>query len=409
MQKIFSLAGIQSLAVLYLIIWSISPPMEIDLIYRLIALAGAAIWFVILLIRRNPIEMEKEQVFALLFLVMVVAVAYLEDGSLTGVLRQIAFIMLVLSFIINYFTRDSWDEISWILPIVIVLFIVWNFKTFQALIDDPTIARKIVRDDETTYEYLRQGIGGYSLIYPQVCIFPAVLAWILKSFKNHKIYFILGCLWILSYLGVIFNAGYSIAIFTTAVSALILLFYKGNSSVKAAVIALGMFIIAMFAILYLDSFRNWLLEIFDGTAVAKKINDLLSSSDSGEAEGSIGARVTAYLGSVKTTFNYPVIGALWRAGGGGHSVFLDVLAKYGVFGLYVFAKMIYSCPNYYKSNVDDPFIVRTANATLVSIVIVSVLDSMPYSFMAVILLVLPLFFERIIEWRKAENENIMGS
>ena len=64
----------------------------------------------------------------------------------------IAFFMLVVCFIINSYYKESWAELRWLVPVVLILFIIWNYKTVQALIADPTIARRIVRDDEEIYQ-----------------------------------------------------------------------------------------------------------------------------------------------------------------------------------------------------------------------------------------------------------------
>ena len=171
----------QKIAVLYIIIWTISPPLQVDLIYRLIALACAVVWVVIWVIRENPITFGKEQIAAVFFLIAVLLVVFFEKYDFESIIKQIALIMLVICFMMTYFYDDKWDELAGIVPIVLILLTVWNYKTFNILVEDHTIARLLVRDDETTYEYLRQGIGGYSLIYPQACISPLILAWIYKS------------------------------------------------------------------------------------------------------------------------------------------------------------------------------------------------------------------------------------
>ena len=43
----FSYAFIQKIAVLYLVVWTVSPPLQVDMIYRLIALACAGVWFIL--------------------------------------------------------------------------------------------------------------------------------------------------------------------------------------------------------------------------------------------------------------------------------------------------------------------------------------------------------------------------
>lgn len=401
----FGFSTIQSIAIAYIIVWSLSPPLEIDMIYRVLALGAVAVWAVCWLLRENPIELDKNQIVSIFFLFVVVGVTFITNGDFKGVLKQIAFFMLVICFIINRFYEDKWEELKWIVPVVLLLFIIWNYKTIQALIEDPTIARRIVRDDESIYPYLRQGVGGYSLVYPQVCLSSAIFLWTLKAFKNNKLYFVIGVLWVATFVRLILLAGYSIAIFASAVGLILTLLYNGKSGFAAFVIAAVLFGSIMLSILYVDDFRNWLLETFDGTAVAKKINDLVATEDSGNAEGSIALRITRYLASLTVIAKYPVIGALWREGGGAHSAFLDIVAKYGLFGGWFFVKSVCHAPNYYKNKSDADHIRRLCNATMVIVMIVSLLNSLTYAVYCAVLLVLPLFFEDIIRWEGVKNEN----
>lgn len=404
-QRDITFGKIQSIAIAYLTIWSISPPMEIDMIYRIIAVGMVVIWAGIWLLRENPIVLDKNQLASVLFLFTVIGVTFIDNGDFNGILKQIAFFMLVVCFIMNNFYKDHWDEVRWLIPVVLVLFIIWNYKTTQALIEDPTIARRIVRDDESIYQYLRQGVGGYGLVYPQVCISSAILMWTIKAFRHNKIYFVIGVIWAVSFVQLVSKAGYSIAIFTSVVGVILLFFYNGKSGLKAFAVAAVVFAVIMLSILYVEEFRNWLLETFDGTAVAKKVNDLVATSETGEAEGSIQARVTRYVYSLQTIAKYPIIGALWRDSGGGHSALLDAVAKYGLWGGWFFIKSFYSVPYYYKSRYEHPLIRRMGNSTLVALLIVTLLNSAPYAFCCVVLLVLPLFYESIIRWEGINDEN----
>ena len=403
LKKGFSLSTVQMLAVMYLIIWTTSPPLEIDLVYRLIALACAAIWFVIMFIRDNPVVLEKEHIAALFFVLAVIFIVYVDTDSFSQIIKQISVFMLVICFIMSCFYRGRWDELKGFLPVLMVLLSVWNFKTYSVLLEDPTIARLLVRDDPATYEYLRQGVGGYSLVYPQVCICPALFAWVAKSFNNNKICFATGIVWAVSFFLLIAKAGYSLAIFSTLTGVILLLFYSGKSAVKAFIVAFILFAAAMLAILYVDDFRNFLLEFFDGTAVAKKINDLVATGQSGAAEGSIQVRLDAYLYSLEVAARYPVIGSLWREGTGSHSAVLDNLARYGLWGVFIFCNIIYSVPMYYKRKHSNIYLRTVANATLVSLLIISLLDTFNYSFSCMILIVLPLVFEDIIKWTGVEE------
>lgn len=392
---------IQKAAVLYLLIWTISPPLEIDMIYRLLALGAAGIWFIVALRRR--LVVEKAHIYAIVYMFLVILIAYLEKGSLDAILQHIAIYILVICFFIHCFYKENgWHELSGIVPIVLILLLIYNWRTAEILLEDPTIARKLVRADESVYEYLRQGIGGYSLVYPQVCIFPAILAWILRVYRQNKIYFGIGCVWLYTYILCISRAGYSIAIFASIVGAIMLFFYRGRNIWTAFAIAAVIFLAVMGAILYVDSFREYLLQTFDGTAVAKKIEDLVATSETGAAEGSIQARMKAYQGSTNTILEYPLIGGLWMAGGGGHSAILDQFAKYGVWGGIIYTIMIFAVPNEYKRKYHHPKVWMISNAVMVSLLFVALLDSITYSFMCMILLVLPLLYEDILRWEGIE-------
>ncbi len=399
----FSFGFIQKIAVLYLIAWTISPPLQVDTIYRIIALGCAVVWAIIWFIRETPLTLGKEQVGAIIFLIAVMIVIYFEKYDLSALIKQIALIMLVICFMMTYFYDDKWDELAGIVPIVLILLTIWNYKTVEILIEDHTIARLLVRDDETTYQYLKQGIGGYSLIYPQVCISPLILAWTFKAFKNNKIYFAIGIVWAYTYLRFLELAGYSIALFTSAVGLILLVFYKGKNVVPAFIVTIILFIGVMAAILYIVPFREWILTTFDGTAVANKVNDLVSTSESGVTGDSIQVRINAYSNSLLDMLKYPIIGSLWREGGGGHSALLDITSKYGWLGGYAFSMMFYHVPFHYKHHFDNKFVLSTANATLVALMFVSVLDSFTYSFTFMIMIVSSLLFEDIIKWSGAER------
>lgn len=407
MKKGISFLGlIQAIAVLYLIVWSVSPPLEIDLIYRLLALSLAAVWAVIAFMRR--IQLDNIHIWAAVFIVLVVITAYFETKSFSGIIKQIALYMLFVEFIIFsfYSKKNLWHEIDFIIPVVLILLLYFNINTVKALIEDPTIARIIVRNEETANNYLRQGIGGYALVYTQTLFFPVALMWLLKAFDKNKIKFFIGLAWLVSYGFLIANAGYSIAIFSTLASAFVLFFYKGKSVVGVVIITMALFIGAMAAILYVAPLREWLLTVFDGTAVAKKINDLVSTSESGSAEGSIQSRITAYMASLRALLRYPVIGSLWDSGGaGGHSAVLDNFVKYGWWGGYIYSKLVFYVPNKYKKDYKSRSMTSLINAELVVMIFISFLDTLPYQLMCSFMIIVPLLIQDIIKWTGEKNES----
>ncbi len=396
MQESKALVRVQQISVLYLVIWTISPFMEIDMIWRIGALAAFGLWFLCAVNR--GLHLERIHLLALAFVALVVIVNVIENNGFNKILRPIQLYMLILFFILGHFYKGKWKELFFVVPIILMFLIYYNFKSAFTVMDDPTIARLLIRNDEETYDYLRQGIGGYSLIYPQVVTFPVLVVWIFKSYKQKKLYFLIGIVWLVSYVLFVINANYSIAITGSVISLIILLFYKGHSAGLAFVVSAGLFIALMLMIVYWEGFRNMLLGFFDGTAVAKKINDLVATSESGAAEGSINDRIIRYQSDINTIFQYPIIGGLWWKSGGGHSALGGAFAQYGLLGGYVFCKIIYSVPTLYKKDFAFKSIQQISNANLVVLLFVTLLDSMPYSFLGMILIITPILYENIIEW-----------
>ena len=400
---------LQSLCVLYITVWTISPPLQIDNIYRIAAFGAVGLWF-LLNIPYN-VKLERIHILAIVFAMLVMIVALMEsEGKLSHILRPINNYMLVITFILAYCYKDRWHELSWMIPIVLILLTYFNYQTYKTVIDEPEVARLIVRNDLSTYHYMRRGVGGYGLLYPQVCILPMILSWVIAAFKKHWVRFVIGVLWLISYYLYLFNSGYSIAVVASIAGLIILFFYKRSSIVLAIIITTIMIVILVWLIGYNSGFREGLISIFEGTKVAKKIDDIYLSITTKETADSIMARWEAYCASLNSIINYPIIGGLWFPGGsgGGHSALLDSFAKYGVFGGYIFIRMIFDFVLKIKKSPPTGKDMRIANATFIAVFMISLLNSFPYNYFCLIMLVIPAAYNDILKWRQV-NENSVDS
>lgn len=396
------LASLQKLMIAYLVVWSISPPLAIDMIYRYIALACAGGWLVIEMSHRR--KFERIHGFAIAFMLAVIAIAYAEtNGSINGVMQYISHYMLVIGFLMNYSYRDRWDEFKLLVPLVLVLWIFFNIITTKELIIDPTLARKIVRADEAVYPYMRRGVGGDALLYSQVLVFPIMLAWIISTLKRSFSLFLIGFVWLGSFLTFLFHAGYSIAITSVISSTIIFFTYKRKSVLPAFFITLSFIVLIVVLIGYVDSVREWLIDIFKGTKVASKVRDIYDSIHGADVADSIQSRIDRYFASIETIITYPFIGGLWWAGGGGHSAILDTFAKYGVWGGWVFCKMLFCVAINLKQNTKKPRDNRMSNALLSSLALVMLLDSLPFDMVFPIIIVSPILIHQIQKWDDYEE------
>ena len=401
---------LQSLCVLYITIWTIAPPLQIDNIYRITALGAVGLWF--LLNIPQKVTLEQIHILAIVFAMLVMVVALMDSkGEFGKIFSPIYYYMMVITFIMGYCYKDRWHELSWMIPIIILLLVYFNIQSYKTVLDEPSVARTLVRNDTGAYHYMRKGVGGYGLLYSQVCVLPIIVSWTISAFRKHWVRFVIGVLWIVSFFLYLFNAGYSIAVAASIVSLIILFFYRRSSMVLAIIITTALIVIIVWLIGYNAGFREWLISIFDGTKVATKINDLYLSITTADTADSIMARWEAYIDSINCMLSYPIIGGLWfpNGGGGGHSTILDVFAKYGLFGGVVFLRMLFQFSISIKKSPLTGKDIRIANSVFISVLMISLLDSMSFNFVCLIMLVIPICYNDILKWRKKPNENTVDS
>ena len=400
---------LQSLCVLYITIWTIAPPLQIDNIYRIAALGAVGLWF--LLNIPQKVTLERIHILAIIFAMLVMIVALMDSGGrFRKILDPINYYMLVITFIMGYCYKDRWHELSWMIPIILLLLVYFNFQTYKTVLDDPSAARTLVRNDASAYHYMRRGVGGYGLLYPQVCILPIIVSWTISAFRKHWVRFAIGVLWIISFFLYLFNAGYSIAVAASIVSLIILFFYRRSSMVLAIIITTVLIAIIVWLIGYNAGFREWLISIFDGTKVATKINDLYLSITTADTADSIMVRIIRYKASIETIFTYPIIGGLWfpDGGGGGHSAILDTFAKYGLFGGVIFVRMLFHFSITLKKSPQIKKDIFIANSIFITVLMVALFNSMPFNYVCMIMLIIPSAYDNIINWRHV-NENSLDS
>ncbi len=386
---------VQMVSVLYLLVWSVAPPLQMDLIFRLLALGLAFVWFVIEFFRR--FEFTRIQIWCALFMIAVAIIAFLQNGA-RSVIAEIAVFMMVLAYFINVYSADSWQNYRMIVPIAIGLMIFFNFRTSTALNEDASIARQLVRDSEELYDFMRRGIGGYGLVYPQVCIAPVVYAWTLKSFEHNKFYTILGLVWSVSFWSVLSSAGYSIAIITAAVSLALLIFYRRRSVWPAFLIAVLLIGAMVLMLVYVEGFRSFVLQIFDGTKVVRKIEDLVSTAE-GETADSFATRIERYWRSIMACMQYPIIGGrMFGALIGGHSEILDTFARYGVWGGVPTVIMIFHTPFSFKEKARSTTLLATTNAHIMAVALVALFDPFVFQVYFPLLILCPVMYTDIMKW-----------
>ena len=390
---------VPSLCALYICVWSVFPAIQLGNLFRLAALGSAVIWFFFINSKRNYL-MDRKDVLMALFVIFVVLESVIGTMGVGGIMSHIATFTLFIGYYMAKHYEKSESPLTFISVAVIAVLIFSNFKTFYALATDEHVTRAIVRNDEDTYSYIRQGVGGYGLIYPQVCIAPLFISWTLSAFKKNKIFFAMGVAWFISYVLMVFNSGYTIAVVVTVIGIILVLAKNQRSAIYSALIAVLVVVAIYFLILHSSGFKNYLLELFNGTTITTKINDIYNSYWFHTEADSVEVRLDAYTASLRGMLTYPILGGFWNSIGGGHSAILDTISKYGWFGGYAFITMIFYSPTAMKKSGDGVTIRKISNATIVTTFIIAILNTFPYQITLAVTLISLALFKDVKKWRE---------
>ena len=177
--------------------------------------------------------------------------------------------------------------------------------------------------------YKRIGIGGYGYIHGIAILFPVVVCFFKKKWKDKKINIFYGILTIVLYYTVL-KSNYATAVIITTFSGLVALFY--NKDVNLFSIVMVMVIIGLFIpISIFSDLTIFIANLFDPGSILNvktlEIHDVLFKNT---IRGGLGSRVDLYGISLSSFLSNPLIGEGKTTHIGGHALWLDLLATYGI-------------------------------------------------------------------------------
>jgi len=244
----------------------------------------------------------------------------------------IKYLPLIVSYTILCHVRLYSDE-KFIKNLVYFMLVVLFIRYISAIIVDiifPNTARLTAGAIENRTMLFRIGAGSYSLINSGfLLILP--LVYYQKSNNQKKSKILIGIL-----LSVIIISTYVtnwttaiIFSFLTLIMALIV-YSKVNHSFN---ILLVIFLCACFFLLYIDTIINkFNLINFRNHELYLKLSNMINVIGGGQAEDDLAVRNELYSLSINTINNNILLGNL-QSPYGGHSFFLDYIARYGLLGI----------------------------------------------------------------------------
>ena len=178
--------------------------------------------------------------------------------------------------------------------------------------------------------YKRMGIGGYDYITGIAILFPVIVCFFKKKWKNKHINIFYGILTIVLYYTVL-KSNYGMALIITTFSGLVALFYNKNVNIFF-IVSIVMVIIGLFISTSIFSdLTIFIANLFDpGTILNRKTLEIHDMVFINTIRGNLGSRVDFYGISLSSFLSNPLIGGGKTANLGGHAMWLDLLGTYGI-------------------------------------------------------------------------------
>ena len=324
---------------LYLICWTFFPFMQVGTLYRLIAVACAAMW-VLLALAKKPNFLNENLTFILIsglvICLMIAWYIFLGVGVTKAITQSLQFIIMVLIGLISlYVFKYDKDFAGWVFSFIMIALIVFCITTTYGVIENPYAAR--IANAEWLEDRFEgnEMVGLYGYVYMCVFIAPMLLYLIQKKVRLGKYTDFFLRLALIAIIIMVLCAGYMIAIFCTLGSCLFVWTFSQKNMYKR-IVAVLVFLVFLFAYqAIVDFVFSALMDAFsDNPVYYTKFRDLRLLFLGGDVTGeTVDGRFSNYADSWQNIVKYPFLGCYFygKSGyGGGHSAILDMVGRFGI-------------------------------------------------------------------------------
>jgi len=338
------LKRIQNWAIIYMAVWTISPPLFASMEARVLMVIAVSVWALLELLRSDGLahRITLPVILTLLFIVYTGIVEIMLSG-VGGLIMHVQMWIMLFFLIVWQSRRDDLQSLVPVFWAVLVIYPIWLFITIRTVLTENShAARIIVRSSEEATELIQQGVGGYALVYGTLLLIPGLfglarnrnvlrgpnLAPFLR--KRPRLAFWVLLLNIGLGVALVLTAGFSIAVVALVGILISLTFLKTFDAPRLWFTFITLLIFAVLARPILETVLTALLPFADGMNFANKIRDVLASLELGAATGTLDDRTERYLRSLALFAENPLIGVLSNADIGKHSEVIDSFARWGI-------------------------------------------------------------------------------
>lgn len=334
--------ALRRLALAYLIVWVLSPPLAFSSWARILALAAMVTWLLLELAAPRSVLLKPSWpvLGTVVFLGYTAFVEWLvpDAGEISRHFQiWIMFFFLLVGESLGRGRDGDARLCFWLVLLVLPIWSIATLRGIETIAVD--VARTISRSSDEARTLAGQGVGGYGFAYTVLLCLP-FLAWFAtrprsaaatmgaRGWRRRGVMTLLMLNFLLGYL-LLLRAGYTIGLVLAAIALCLVLLVRARGGLRLAislVLSATLVVLAAFA---LRPALDGLQEVATGTEYSAKVRDVRRSLDEDQSTGTVGDRAERYQRSTRLALQNPVMGTLTFDHVGKHSAALDRYAQYG--------------------------------------------------------------------------------
>jgi len=352
---------LRRVALTYLIVWQLSPPMAYGTGWRALAVLAMLLWLALdTLAPRSVLRRPSWPVLACLAYVFYTVLIEWLVPDVRRINSQFAiWIMMFFLLVGESQQRGRSDEARFCFWVILAVLPIWMIATLvgiQMVAGD--VARTVVRSSQEARDLSAQGVGGYGLVYTVILCLPFLAQLALRvrqlpggaqvRWKRRAQRALLWGNFLLALL-LVLRAGYSIALILAALAMFLVMLVRSRRPLQMAIsvsfVSMLVLLLSLAAVPVLQSFEG----LAQGTEYSAKVRDIRASLTDSQSTGTVEGRTERYVRSLRLFAENPVIGTLSFDDVGKHSTILDRFAQYGFgFGLLFMSLLVFTPLRYLR-------------------------------------------------------------
>ena len=254
-------------------------------------------------------------------------------GNVVQAATEIVLVLItMLPAIMFVFAMRSFEgKQKLVIIFFVAIFLFVSLRTYNALVENPLIARELAQGIETDYlmSFRKMNVGGFSYCYLLMFIIPTALYVVLKV--KGIVFKIIAGVTLIAGVTIVLSAQYATLILLTVVITMLMLFkITKNKLVKTIFV-----IVIIVSIFGLSDILTYISSLTGSKLIDNKFNNILGFLTGDIQAQDVTSRVSLIIDSLVVFIKSPIWGNEYISGGTGfdnHSTFFGMLTTTGILG-----------------------------------------------------------------------------